>query len=81
METPESLRKAVAALDKAGIDTQEIKSAGILWHPLRYHSRPSALATSYDILFGIALGLWLVLTIQLKLKEYLMHQLNKKVKN
>ena len=29
MESPESLRKAVAALDKAGIDTQEIKSARI----------------------------------------------------
>jgi hypothetical protein len=29
IETPESLRKAVAALDRAGIDTQEIKSARI----------------------------------------------------
>ncbi len=38
----------------------DIATAAILWHPLRYHKRPSALATAWDILQGIALGLWLV---------------------
>lgn len=41
--------------------SQEIASGGIVWHPLRYHKRPSALATAWDIACGIALGLWLVL--------------------
>ena len=39
----------------------EINSASIIWHPLRYHKRPSAAATAWDILCGIRLGLWLVL--------------------
>lgn len=30
------------------------KQAGIRWHPLRYHKRPSALATSWDISHGSA---------------------------
>lgn len=37
-----------------------IAAAGIRWHPLRYHKRPSALATAWDIFAGTALGLWLV---------------------
>ena len=40
---------------------QRIKAAGIHWHPRRYHKRPSALATAYDILVGIVTGLWLIL--------------------
>jgi glycosyltransferase involved in cell wall biosynthesis len=36
-----------------------MQAAGIQWHPRRYHKRPSALATSYDILVGILSGLWL----------------------
>jgi len=36
-------------------------AASIHWHPHRYHKRPSALATAWDILVGIASGLWLVL--------------------
>lgn len=39
----------------------DIQSCGIVWHPLRYHKRPSAMATAWDILCGTALGLWLVL--------------------
>ena len=39
----------------------DIASAGIVWHPLRYHKSPSALATAFDIVCGISLGLWLVL--------------------
>ena len=38
-----------------------IAGAGIVWHPLRYHKRPTAVATAWDIFCGIALGLWLVL--------------------
>jgi glycosyltransferase involved in cell wall biosynthesis len=39
----------------------EVATAGIVWHPLRYHKRPSVLATLWDIACGIVLGLWLVL--------------------
>ena len=38
-----------------------IAAAGIHWHPRRYHKRPSALATSWDIGIGVWAGLWLVL--------------------
>lgn len=37
-----------------------IRNAGISWHPRRYHKRPSAIATSYDIIVGMLTGLWLV---------------------
>ena len=46
---------------------QDIGAAGIVWHPLRYHKRPSALATVWDIACGIALGLWLVLRYRLSI--------------
>ena len=39
---------------------QDIAGAGIVWHPLLYHKRPTAVATAWDIFCGIALGLWLV---------------------
>jgi glycosyltransferase involved in cell wall biosynthesis len=39
----------------------DIAAAGIVWHPLRYHKSPSALATALDIICGISLGLWMVL--------------------
>jgi glycosyltransferase involved in cell wall biosynthesis len=39
----------------------DIAAVGIVWHPLRYHKFPSALATAWDIVCGISLGLWLVL--------------------
>ena len=35
---------------------QDIASVGIVWHPLRYHKRPSALATAWDIACGVTLG-------------------------
>jgi glycosyltransferase involved in cell wall biosynthesis len=38
----------------------DIAASGIVWHPLRYHKWPSALATAWDIVCGIVLGLWLV---------------------
>ncbi|MBC7490596.1 MAG: glycosyltransferase [Glaciimonas sp.] len=40
---------------------QDIARAGICWHPLRYHKRPTAVATAWDIFCGIVLGMWLVL--------------------
>lgn len=39
----------------------EMADAGIVWHPLRYHKQPTALATAWDMMQGTALGLWLVL--------------------
>ena len=47
--------------------TREVADAGILWHPLRYHKRPSALATTWDIICGTVLGLWLILRYRLKM--------------
>lgn len=44
-----------------------IAVAGIVWHPLRYHKRPSALATAWDITCGIAVGLWLVARHRLRI--------------
>jgi glycosyltransferase involved in cell wall biosynthesis len=38
-----------------------ISDAGIIWHPLRYHKSPSAIATIWDIFCGILVGLWIVL--------------------
>lgn len=39
---------------------EEIIEAQIDWYPLRYHKRPPVLATAWDILRGIILGLRLV---------------------
>lgn len=39
----------------------DIAEAGIVWHPMRYHKRPQALATAWDIFCGAALGVLLVL--------------------
>ena len=47
--------------------SQDIAAAGIFWHPLRYHKRPSALATLWDIVCGFTLGLWLVLQYRLSI--------------
>lgn len=40
---------------------ERMRCAGIRWYPLRYHKRPSAIATLWDILCGGVLGVWLVL--------------------
>ena len=47
--------------------SQDMADTGIFWHPLRYHKRPSALATLWDIVCGIAVGLWLVLRYRLSI--------------
>lgn len=39
----------------------QIRAVGILWIPLRYHKRPSALATAFDIAQGIVVGSWAVM--------------------
>ncbi len=46
---------------------RDIGKAGIYWHPLRYHKRPTALATTWDIVCGTGLGLWLVLRHRLSI--------------
>ncbi|MBJ6978102.1 glycosyltransferase [Luteimonas sp. MC1895] len=48
-----------AELDKRRALAARIAAAGIHWHPRRYHKRPSALATAWDVLVGIVSGLWL----------------------
>jgi len=40
---------------------RKIKESGIVWHPLRYHKKPTALVTLFDIFIGMILSLWLVL--------------------
>lgn len=39
---------------------ERLAERGIAWHSLRYHKRPSLPATAFDMLCGIAYGLWLV---------------------
>jgi glycosyltransferase involved in cell wall biosynthesis len=45
---------------------RDVAAAGIAWHPLRYHKRPTALATAWDIVCGLGLGLLLVLRHRLR---------------
>lgn len=44
-----------------------IRKAGIRWIPRRYHKRPTALATSYDIAVGVLDGLWLILRHRIRI--------------
>lgn len=44
-----------------------IQAAGIHWHPRRYHKRPSAVATAWDILVGTVTATWLALRHGLKI--------------
>ena len=41
--------------------------AGIHWHARRYHKRPTAVATSWDIGVGVLCGAWLVLRHRLRI--------------
>lgn len=45
----------------------DVAASGIVWHPLRYHKQPTAVATTWDIANGIRLGLWLVLRHRLRI--------------
>lgn len=42
-------------------------AAGIHWYPRRYHKRPSALATAFDIGAGTLLALWLIMRHRLRI--------------
>lgn len=44
-----------------------IRAAGITWVPLRYHKRPSALATAYDIAQGVIVGAWAVMRHRIRI--------------
>jgi len=46
---------------------RDIAASGIVWHPLRYHKQPTALATAWDIVCGTGFGLWLVLRHRLRI--------------
>lgn len=45
----------------------QIRAVGILWIPLRYHKRPSALATAFDIAQGIVVGSWAVMRHRIRI--------------
>ena len=57
-----SFEKPADLADRARLAAMRarVAAAGIAWYPLRYHKRPSALATAWDIAAGTALGGWLV---------------------
>lgn len=44
-----------------------IRLAGIVWVPLRYHKRPSVLATGYDIAQGLVVGAWAVIRFRVRI--------------
>lgn len=46
---------------------RRIRDAGIRWHPRRYHKRPSAIATAWDIGIGTLTGLWLILRHRIRI--------------
>ncbi len=45
----------------------KIHAAGITWIPLRYHKKPSALATAFDIAQGISVGAWAVMRYRIRI--------------
>lgn len=50
-------REDLEDLQRVAAVRERIEGAGIHWHPRRYHKRPSALATLWDIVIGSALGI------------------------
>ena len=64
-----SFEKAADWTDKARRQAMEkrLAQAGIAWHPLRYHKRPSAPATAYDIAAGSGLAIALALRHRLSI--------------
>ncbi len=46
--------------ERRKIMREQLQATGIVWMPLRYHKRPSAFATAYDIVQGILAGTWVV---------------------
>lgn len=57
-----SFEKEADWKDKESKDSvsERIAKSGIQWHPCRYHKRPSALATAWDIIVGIVKGIRIV---------------------
>jgi len=53
-----SFEKRTDARDRTRLRalTQQLQADRILWRPLRYHKRPSLLATAWDVVQGIVLG-------------------------
>ncbi len=51
----EKPRRFAQVEDRARMQSR-LSAAWITWHPLRYHRRPSALATSYDLARGLRLA-------------------------
>ncbi|MBD7988321.1 glycosyltransferase [Luteimonas sp. Sa2BVA3] len=54
-----SFERPIDLADRAKVEAvrRRIRAAGIHWHCLRYHKRPSTLATLWDIGWGAALGI------------------------
>jgi glycosyltransferase involved in cell wall biosynthesis len=46
---------------------EKVRAAGILWIPLRYHKRPTAPATAYDLLVGFFLCIYLVIRYRIEI--------------
>lgn len=44
-----------------------VNAKGVIWVPLRYHSKPSALATLFDIFMGIVVGSYLVMRYRIRI--------------
>jgi glycosyltransferase involved in cell wall biosynthesis len=53
--------------DKRKFIADLIANSGIIWHPLRYHKRPTLLATAWDVIIGIGLGTCLVVNHRLQI--------------
>ena len=49
-------------VDLRNLISIEISKRDICWYPLRYHKSPTAIATLYDVLIGIFVASWFVLT-------------------
>lgn len=47
--------------NRRNIMLEDTRGVGIHWVPLRYHKRPSAVATAYDIAMGFCVSAFLVL--------------------
>src|ERR1044072_5943645 len=45
---------------------QRLNADGIRWHALKYHKRPSLLATGFDVLLGIIYSAWLIIRHRIK---------------
>ena len=54
-----SFEKAGNLRDRESVTSlrQVLEEAGVQWYPMRYHRRPSLVATAYDVLQGIRRGL------------------------